>query len=201
MIGLVDYEAGNLRSVETALQRLGASFRIIDAGENLSELDRLVIPGVGDANYCMGVLRRRGLEAGILDFFRSGKPILGICLGSHVVLDSSEEREAKCLGLIPGRAVRFPRDLGEKVPHMGWNEVTPRREHWLFAGIPGGTAFYFVHSYYPQPEREEAVIATSEYGITFPAAIEWENLVATQFHPEKSGELGLRMLSNFLARG
>lgn len=201
MIGVVDYEAGNLRSVETALRRLGASFRIVDSGEELSELDHLIIPGVGDANYCMGVLRSRGLEEGIGEFFRSGKPMLGICLGSQVVLESSEEREATCLGLIPGQAVRFPRDLGEKVPHMGWNEVTPTAKHWLFAGIPEGTAFYFVHSYYPRPESEEAVIATSEYGISFPAAIERENLVATQFHPEKSGEFGLRMLSNFLNRG
>lgn len=201
MIGVVDYEAGNLRSVETALERLGASFRIVAAGRELSEIDRLIIPGVGDANYCMGVLRHRGLEEGITEFFRSGKPMLGICLGSQVILDSSEERDAQCLALIPGKAVRFPRDLGEKVPHMGWNEVSPTREHWLFHGIPEATAFYFVHSYYPQPYAEEAVIATSEYGITFPAVLERENLVATQFHPEKSGEFGLQMLSNFLRRG
>ena len=201
MIGVVDYEAGNLRSVETALTRLGAPFRIVDSGEGLTGLARLIIPGVGDAAYCMEVLRRRGLEEGILEFFRSGKPMLGICLGSQVVLQGSEERDANCLGLIAGTALRFPRDLGEKVPHMGWNEVTPRREHWLFSGIPEGTAFYFVHSYYPQPEAQEAVIATTSYGMTFPSAIERENLVATQFHPEKSGEFGLRMLGNFLEKG
>lgn len=201
MIGVVDYEAGNLRSVETALARLGASFRIVDSGDALVNLDRLIIPGVGDAAYCMDVMRRRGLEEGIRGFFGTGKPVLGICLGSQVVLESSEEREASCLGILPGRAVRFPRDLEEKVPHMGWNEVVPRGEHWLFEGIPEGTAFYFVHSYYPRPDAEEAVVATTSYGLTFPSAIERENLVATQFHPEKSGELGLRMLSNFLEKG
>lgn len=201
MIGVVDYEAGNLRSVETALARLGASFRIVDSPDALINLDRLIIPGVGDAAYCMDVMRRRGLEEGIRSFFGTGKPVLGICLGSQIVLESSEEREASCLGLLPGRAVRFPGDLGEKVPHMGWNEVVPSGEHWLFEGIPEGTAFYFVHSYYPQPEAEEAVVATTSYGLTFPSAIERDNLVATQFHPEKSGELGLRMLSNFLKKG
>lgn len=201
MIGVVDYEAGNLRSVETALSRLGASFRVVDSGDELSQLDRLIIPGVGDAAYCMEVLRRRGLEEAIDRFFRSGKPMLGICLGSQIVLESSEEREARCLGLIPGKAIRFPHDLGEKVPHMGWNEVTPISDHWLFDGIREKTAFYFVHSYYPQPDSQEAVVATTRYGIPFPSAIERENLVATQFHPEKSGEFGLRMLRNFLEKG
>lgn len=201
MIGVLDYEAGNLRSVETALASLGVPFRIIDSGEEVPKVDRLIIPGVGDAAYCMEVLRRRELEEPINAFFRSGRPMLGICLGSQVVLDSSEERDARCLGLIPGTAVRFPPDLGEKVPHMGWNVVVPREGHWLFAGMPRESSFYFVHSYYPKPSSQEAVIATAEYGITFPAAVERENLVATQFHPEKSGAFGLRMLQNFLERG
>lgn len=201
MIGVVDYEAGNLKSVETALARLGVPFRIIDSGDLVGSVDRLIIPGVGEAAHCMEVLRRRNLDEPIREFYRSGRPMLGICLGSQVVLERSEEGDARCLGLIPGGAVQFPEELGEKIPHMGWNVVTPRNGQWLFAGLPRETSFYFVHSYYPNPDNQEAVAATAEYGgLTFPAAIERENLVATQFHPEKSGEFGLRMLTNFLER-
>lgn len=200
MIGVVDYDAGNLRSVETALQKLEAPYRILARGEDVASVEKLIIPGVGDARYCMEVLRERRFEGAIREFYGSGGPILGICLGSQIVLDSSEEREAECLGLIPGRAVRFPRDLGEKVPHMGWNEVEPREDHWLFDGIPEKSSFYFVHSYFPQPLDDAHVLATSRYGVTFAAAVARKNLVATQFHPEKSGEFGLRMLSNFLRR-
>lgn len=201
MIGVIDYDAGNLRSVETALLRLEAPHRILSRGEEVAEVSKLIIPGVGDARYCMDVLRRREFEGAIKEFFDSGRPILGICLGSQIVLDSSEESDAEGLGLIPGKAIRFPRDLGEKVPHMGWNEVEPRGEHWLFEGIPDKTSFYFVHSYYPRPLEEECVLAGSFYGIPFPAAVVRDNLVATQFHPEKSGEFGIKMLANFLQRG
>jgi glutamine amidotransferase len=198
-IGVVDYEAGNLKSVETALRAIEADFLISDKPEPLLETDRLVFPGVGDAKAAMRVLERSGLADAVRRFFEEGKLVLGICVGSQIVLDASEENDARCLGLIPGTARRFPADMGLKVPHMGWNQVTPADGHPLFEGIRPGTSFYFVHSYYPDPEREEHRLATCEYGITFAAGVQRENLTAVQFHPEKSGEAGLRLLRNFVS--
>ena len=186
-IGVVDYEAGNLRSVETALRAIEADFLISDKPEPLLETDRLVFPGVGDANAAMRVLERSGLADAVRRFFEEGKLVLGICVGSQIVLEASEENDARCLGLIPGTARRFPADMGLKVPHMGWNQVTPA----------DGTSFYFARSYYPDPEREEDRLPTCEYGITFAAGVQRGNLTAVQFHPEKSGEAGLRLLRNF----
>jgi len=198
MIGVVDYRAGNLKSVETALRYLGADFTISQDPKKLMSCDRLVFPGVGEAASAMSVLRETGLGETILAFFGSGRPLLGICIGCQVALESSEERNAACLGLVRGRVVRFSPDLGLKVPHMGWNQVTPRRDHVIFAGIPPGSSFYFVHSYYPLPESRECVLAETEYGVPFTSAIERDNFVAVQFHPEKSGEVGLKLLRNFL---
>jgi glutamine amidotransferase len=198
MIGVVDYRAGNLKSVETALRYLGADFTISQNPKKLKSCDRLLFPGVGEAASAMSVLRETGLGETILSFFGSGRPLLGICIGCQVALESSEERDAACLGLVRGRVVRFSPDLGLKVPHMGWNQVTPCRDHAIFAGIPAGSSFYFVHSYYPLPESGERILAETEYGMPFTSAIERDNFVAVQFHPEKSGELGLRLLRNFL---
>jgi glutamine amidotransferase len=185
--------------VETALEAIGADYRVSDRPEPLLETDRLVFPGVGDAKAAMTVLERSGLADAVRRFFADGKLILGICVGSQIVLDASEENDATCLGLIPGTARRFPADLGLKVPHMGWNQVTGTEGNPLFEGIPGGTSFYFVHSYYPAPLHAEHRIATTEYGIEFAAGVARENLMAVQFHPEKSGEAGLRLLRNFLS--
>lgn len=198
-IGVVDYEAGNLRSVETALEAVEADYLVSDRPEPLLDTDRLVFPGVGDAKAAMTVLERSGLADAVRRFFGEGKLILGICVGSQIVLDASEENDAQCLGLIPGTARRFPGDMGLKVPHMGWNQVTDIEGHPLFEGIPSGTSFYFVHSYYPEPTRPEHRIATTEYGIEFAAGVGRENLMAVQFHPEKSGEAGLRLLRNFIS--
>ncbi|MFP4565785.1 MAG: imidazole glycerol phosphate synthase subunit HisH [Spirochaetaceae bacterium] len=198
-IGVVDYEAGNLKSVETALLSIGAEFTVSDKPEPLLATDRLVFPGVGDAKAAMDVLRRSGLADAVTRFFETGKLILGICVGSQIVLDASEENDATCLGLVPGIARRFPVDLGLKVPHMGWNQVRNTEGHPLFEGIAPGTSFYFVHSYYPDPDRGEYRLGTTDYGITFAAGVQRENLMAVQFHPEKSGEAGLRLLDNFLA--
>jgi glutamine amidotransferase len=198
-IGVVDYEAGNLRSVETALEAVEADYLVSDRPEPLLDTDRLVFPGVGDAKAAMTVLERSGLADAVRRFFGEGKLILGICVGSQIVLDASEENDAQCLGLIPGTARRFPGDMGLKVPHMGWNQVTDIEGHPLFEGIPSGTSFYFVHSYYPEPARPEHRIATTEYGIEFAAGVGRENLMAVQFHPEKSGEAGLRLLRNFIS--
>jgi len=196
--GVIDYDAGNLRSVETALRRLGADFIVSSRPEELLATDRLIFPGVGDARAAMEVLARHGLAEAIQTFFTSGRPLLGICLGSQIVLDASEENGARCLGLIPGTAKRFSSDMGMKVPHMGWNQLYHEERHPLLKGIPRGASFYFVHSYYPSPSEREHVYGTTEYGIQFASVIGRENLIAVQFHPEKSGEVGLRMLENFL---
>lgn len=195
--GVVDYRAGNLRSVETALRRLGADFFITAEPEEVRRADRLLFPGVGEARASMAVLKETGLGDAVVEFYRSGRPLLGICIGCQIVLERSEESETTCLGIVPGGAVRFPSRRGLKVPHMGWNQVVYAREHVLFRGIPDESSFYFVHSYYPLPAKE-SVLAYTEYGLRFASAIEHENLLAVQFHPEKSGDVGLRLLANFL---
>jgi imidazole glycerol-phosphate synthase subunit HisH len=196
-VGVVDYEAGNLRSVETALLHLGAEFLVSDDPVRLAETDKLVFPGVGEAAAAMRVLRRTRLDQVIRDFADSGKPVLGICVGCQVLLDLSEEGDTRCLGLISGRVRRFAAGTGLKVPHMGWNRV----DHdgtGIFTGLPAGCSCYFVHSYYPEPLDSEAVIGRTEYGIEFASAIRSGSITATQFHPEKSGPVGLRILDNFL---
>jgi glutamine amidotransferase len=199
LVGVVDYKAGNLKSVENALAHIGARFTVTDKPEELRTVDALVFPGVGDAVAAMRVLSETGLGNAIREFFHTGKPVLGICLGSQIVLSRSEEGGAECLGLLPGTTVRFPRFRDLKVPHMGWNQVHPARPHPVFRGIKEGSSFYFVHSYFPKPEDPASIAAETEYGITFASAISCNNLIATQFHPEKSGEIGLRLLGNFLA--
>ena len=196
---VIDYEAGNLRSVETALRRLGARFSITSDAEAVRGADRIILPGVGDAAAAMNRLRSAGLESAIDYAVGNGVPFLGICLGSQIVLTRSEENDAVCLDLIPGTAVRFGARAERKVPHMGWNDIRVERDHPIFYDIPVEAAFYFVHSYFPVPDDLTMVLATTDYGESFPSVIGAANIVATQFHPEKSGEFGLRMLSNFLA--
>ena len=198
MVGVVDYGAGNLKSVETALHHLGSEFFISSSPEELLASTRLVFPGVGEARAAMTVLRDRGLDEAIVDYARSGRPLLGICIGCQVVLESSEEADTDCLGLLPGKVKQLPVRKGLKVPHMGWNQVQFRRRHGIMEGIPTGSSFYFVHSYYPVPESESDVLAETDYGMLFPSLIGRGNIIATQFHPEKSGPVGLRLLANFL---
>jgi glutamine amidotransferase len=200
-IAVVDYNAGNLRSVETALKYLGADFFISNWPEKIRAADKLIFPGVGEAKAAMQVLEASGLGQAITEFHKSGRPVLGICLGSHIVLGSSEESETRCLGLVPGTARRFPRVAGYKVPHMGWNQVNHDGKHYLFKGIPSGSSFYFVHSYYPDPQDREACIARTEYMLEFCSGLCLENLAAFQFHPEKSGACGLKLLENFIHVG
>ncbi len=197
-IGVVDYEAGNLKSVETALSYLQSDFIISQDIRELETCGKIIFPGVGEAFSAMKVLRDTGLSSFIQNCFRSDVPILGICLGSQIVLDASDENNAVCLGLIKGKAVRFKKDYGLKIPHMGWNQVLFRKPHYIFDGIPDVSSFYFVHSYYPSPALEEDVVAVTEYGTTFSSAFAERNLVAVQFHPEKSGEPGLKLLTNFI---
>ncbi len=203
MIAIIDYNAGNLRSVERALKKLGFPCQITQDRKDILKAERVVFPGVGAAGTAMADLRQMGLDEAIREVFRSGRPVLGICLGSQIILDSSEENDASCLGIIRGRTVRFP-DLSGfgkegplKIPHMGWNGIALRRRHPVLDGIASADEFYFVHSYYPLPAEEGRVIATTDYGISFPSVIGKGNLIAMQFHPEKSGPAGLRILKNF----
>jgi glutamine amidotransferase len=198
LIGVVDYEAGNLKSVQAALDYLKTNFVVSKNPNVLMECDRLIFPGVGQAYTAMQILNRSGLGKAIIDFFQSGKPILGICLGAQIIMEKSEEENSSCLGILPGWAVRFPKKEGYKVPHMGWNQVK-HQSHRIFKGIASGSSFYFVHSYYPQPKQKDIIIARTDYIHDFPSALCFKNMLAFQFHPEKSGKTGLRLLDNFLS--
>ena len=200
MTVVVDYDAGNLRSVETALLHLGEEHIISADPAAVIGATKIIFPGVGDGAHAMGVLRERQLDAAMRTAMEAHVPILGICVGCQIVFDRTEERDVACLGLISGAARRFLSGSDLKVPHIGWNQVRHTDGHWLFAGVPQETSFYFVHSYYPSPGDGRDAIAWTEYGIEFAAAVERGSLVAVQFHPEKSGEAGLRLLRNFLAR-
>ncbi len=203
MIGIVDYKAGNLRSVERALNKLGFACRITAGRDELLAADRLVFPGVGAAGSAMEDLCRSGLDGILREAFTRGTPFLGICLGAQIILDRSEENDSACLGLLPGVVRRFPSPLlGEeggrlKIPHMGWNGLRLTRSHPVLDGVRPTDEFYFVHSYYPAPSSEDLVVALTDYGIRFPSVVGGGNLLATQFHPEKSGNPGLRILENF----
>ena len=198
-VGVVDYDAGNLRSVQTALRHLGADYTISGEPRDLAAVDRLIFPGVGEAASAMAVLKARGLDTLILDFAASGSPLLGICLGFQILMDHSEERDTRCLGVLEGDVRRFAGNRRRlKIPHMGWNTVAQRQEHRIFAGIPDNASFYFVHSYYVAPASQRIVIGATEYGAEFTSAAAHGNVVAVQFHPEKSGEHGLAMLRNFI---
>lgn len=197
-IALIDYHAGNLTSVKRALDYLGIPSRVVSTRDELRAAERIIFPGVGHARAAMAVLEIRGLDAALRDAFARGVPILGICLGAQIVLTHSEEGDTPCLDLIPGECVRFRlADPALKVPHMGWNEITVTQPHPVLRDVRPGDEFYFVHSYYPRPHSDTHVFAVCEYGITFPAAIGYRNLFATQFHPEKSGRIGLAILRNF----
>jgi imidazole glycerol-phosphate synthase subunit HisH len=197
-IGIVDYDAGNLKSVETALDFLGGSYFVSSDPDKLINSDKLIFPGVGEAKASMTILRSKGLDSLLADFYKKGNPLFGICLGCQIILDRSEESRTKCLGLIPGISKEFSHNMNLKIPHMGWNQVNPVKNHYIFNEIPDNSSFYFVHSYYPEPLSKDSTIAETEYGISFTSAFSVDNLVAVQFHPEKSGPFGLKMLSNFI---
>jgi glutamine amidotransferase len=200
MISIVDYKAGNVTSVQRALKYLGVESAVTPDPDAVRRAKCVIFPGVGHAASAMQVLRKRGLDQALREAFTQGIPILGICLGSQIVLTRSEEGDTPCLDLIPGRCVRFqPQDPTLKIPHMGWNRVRAVRPHPVLEGMGDMDEFYFVHSYYPLPSAAEDVLAECEYGTVFPAVIGRRNLVATQFHLEKSGPAGLRILEKFLS--
>ena len=192
MIAIIDYKRGNLRSVENALKRLGAEFVVTADAEVIRRADRVLLPGVGNAAEAMENLRK----ADLVDVIRSlRRPVLGICVGMQVMCRHSEEGDAKCLGIFDARVKRFVPTAEEKVPHMGWNSIG-NLESKLFKDIKGGEMVYYVHSYYP--ELCPDTIATTRHGVMFSAALKYENFYGTQFHPEKSGDVGERIIANFL---
>lgn len=199
MIHIVDYGAGNLTSVYNALAKVGVDSVITQDADLIAQADRVIFPGVGAAGSSMENIRRYGLDQALKTVVSQGKPVLGICVGSQVILESSEEDGGvSCLGFIPGQAKRFQSQPGVKIPHMGWNKVNYLREHPIFDGIQDGSEFYYVHSYYPAPQSESDALATSSYaGVDFHCVLNKGNLISTQFHTEKSGEPGLRLLKNF----
>jgi glutamine amidotransferase len=194
---VVDYGAGNLHSVSRAVVNAGTRPLVTSNPSYLDDAEAVIVPGVGAAADTMSNLRASGFVEPIRDYISSGRPFLGVCMGQQALFEVSEEGgEHECLGILPGRVVRFASEL--KVPHMGWNQVRIVKQHPIFEGVGDGSYFYFVHSYYPQPADPRVVIGETEYGVNFASVIARDNIVATQFHPEKSGEAGLRMYANFL---
>lgn len=200
MITIVDYGMGNLRSVQKAFEKLGAEARVGTTPADIAAADKIVLPGVGAFRDAIRELRRQGLVAPILEHVRADKPFLGVCLGLQLLFDVSyEDGQWEGLGVIPGKVVRFENQPGLKIPHMGWNTLEFARAHPLLDGIPRDASFYFVHSYYVVPAEESVVVARTEHGTRFVSIVSRGNLFATQFHPEKSQRVGLKLLGNFAA--
>ena len=202
MIALIDYGAGNLRSVYKALKFVGADVQIVTNPAELSDARALVLPGVGAFDDCINALNRQELLSASLDFIKTGRPFLGICVGYQALFEKSDEFNscAAGLSLFGGRVVRFSEKNGLKVPQIGWNQLEIRqRDCPLFKGIEEGSYVYFVHSFYPQPSDPSIIATETVYGERFPSAVWRDNVYATQFHPEKSQGVGLQLLKNFVS--
>lgn len=200
MIHIVDYGMGNLRSVQKAFEKLGVEAKICTTAAEIADAPKLVLPGVGAFRDAIQVLHQQDMVSPIRDHVDSGRPFLGICLGLQLLFDVSyEDGEWEGLGIVPGKVVRFEDQPGLKIPHMGWNslEFAGPEPSPLFVGLPESSYVYFVHSYYVAPDDDSVVAARTEHGTTFTSSIRRGNLFATQFHPEKSQSIGLRLLQNF----
>ncbi|MFA5810445.1 MAG: imidazole glycerol phosphate synthase subunit HisH [Thermoleophilia bacterium] len=196
MIIIVDYGMGNLRSVEKALMKAGAEVKVSRDPDEVRRGQRIVLPGVGAFGDAMDNLEKRGLAGVIREEVDAGKPFLGICLGLDLLFEESDEHGLhRGLGLLPGRVELLPTEL--KIPQIGWNQISTRKESRLLEGIPDGSSFYFVHSYAVVPREDSDILCTTDYGCTFVSAVERDNIAAFQFHPEKSSSLGLTILRNF----
>jgi len=194
---IVDYGAGNLTSVYNALKYLHVNSEISSDPQKIEKADKIIFPGVGAAKAAMENLNKTGIGEALKNAVKKGTPILGICIGCQIILDASEEGATQCLGLIPGQTIKFKNEPNLKIPHIGWNQVNFTKEHPIFKNIPNNSNFYFVHSYHPNL-NEEYVYGATTYGTqTFPSLIGKDNIIAAQFHLEKSGELGLQVLKNF----
>ena len=199
MIVIIDYDAGNLRSVQRACEKVGIMSEVSSDPERVLSAEKIIFPGVGSAESAVETLKKRGLDNAIVDFFQAGKPILGICLGLQILLDHTEEGNKKCLGMVSGACERFKfSDRSLKIPHIGWNDIQINFKHPVIEKIKDGDQFYFVHSYYAKLVHEEEIVSYTEYGnMKFCSVLAKDNLFATQFHLEKSGELGLKILKSF----
>ena len=214
MIALLDYGAGNLRSVEKALRFVGGEVRLVQSPDGMKDASAVVLPGVGAFDDCVNAMQRQELLAASREFIKTGRPFLGICVGYQAMFERSEEFNSRAvgLGLFAGSVVRFPAGQGLKVPQIGWNHLGPwamvlieivKPECPIFKGVENGSHVYFVHSFYPQPEDDSIAACRTSYGVEFASAIWKDNVFATQFHPEKSQKVGLTILQNFvdLAKG
>ena len=201
MIALLDYGAGNLRSVEKALRFVGGDVRLVQSPEEMKDASAVVLPGVGAFDDCVNAMQRQELLAASRDFIKTGRPFLGICVGYQAMFERSEEfnSHAAGLGLFAGSVVRFPAGQGLKIPQIGWNQIEiVKPECPIFKGVENGSHVYFVHSFYPQPEDDSIAACRTSYGVEFASAIWRDNVFATQFHPEKSQKVGLTILENFV---
>ena len=194
-IAVIDYQSGNLRSVVKALEAVGLESSVTSDPVEVANAPALILPGVGSGQSAMDSLKRLSLVDPLVNFASSGKPFLGICLGLQLLLENTEEGNASCLGIVSGSVKKLPEGL--KVPHMGWNDITFSSNHPILTDIPEDSFFYFVHSYYAEPRNPEAIAGNTHYGLTFCSIYAKDNLVATQFHPEKSGPIGLKIYENF----
>ena len=200
MISIIDYGMGNLRSVQKAFEKLGTPAEIVTRPDQVRAATKLVLPGVGAFRDAIHELERLELVEPIREYIRADKPFLGICLGLQLLFDVSyEDGEWPGLGVLPGEVVRFPAMADLKVPHMGWNTLQTVGSPQLLAGLPADASVYFVHSYYVVPRDESVIAARTEYGVPFTSIVSHGNLFATQFHPEKSQKIGLKLLENFAA--
>jgi glutamine amidotransferase len=203
MIAIIDYKAGNLTSVKRALDFLGQDSVITSDYSQIIGADRVIFPGVGAAGKAIADLKRHNLDHAIIESYNNGKPVLGICLGTQIIMEKSQENNTRCLGLIEGEVKRFPEDMADergkklKVPHMGWNMIKLKRRHPVFEGVEPENEFYFVHSYHPAPYSPDKILGETYYGGWFASVLVLRNLIAMQFHPEKSGRPGLKILANF----
>jgi glutamine amidotransferase len=203
MIAIIDYEAGNLASVARAVTHLGVANIVTRDMEAIRSADRVIFPGVGAAGSAMTSLKRLGIDIALHEAFSQGKPMLGICLGTQIIMGFSEENQTPCLGIIPGIVRSFPADLCDsegkrlKIPQMGWNRIQAVQDHPVLAGLRETDEFYFVHGFYPEPAQPEHIVATTHYGMQFASVVGYRNIIATQFHLEKSGRPGLALLNNF----
>lgn len=198
LIAIIDYDAGNIKSVEKALDYLGQKIVVTKDGSVIKRADKVILPGVGAFGDAMAKLKEYSLVEAIYDVIDMGKPFLGICLGLQLLFDCSEESEGiPGLGILHGKVLRFPEDKGYKIPQIGWNSLDIRKGATLFEGVPNQSYVYFVHSYYLKADDENIVAASTDYAAHVHASVEKGNVFACQFHPEKSGEVGLKILSNF----
>ena len=197
IITVIDYQAGNIRSVEKALEKSGASVKVSGKASDLEKSDAVVFPGQGSCDSSMVNLRNQGLDEVLVEWINSGKPFMGVCLGLQLLLEESDEGDEKGLGVLEGRVEKLPE--GQKVPHMGWNSVRFTTDHPVFKGVSQNSYFYFVHSYIAVPKASSIIAGHTEYGRDFCSAVAFDNVVAVQFHPEKSGENGLNIYKNFVS--